>query len=93
MTGVQTCALPISIYKGILLLSLYSLGLAIPFIISSVIIKKFLIFSKKSKSYLDKIKKISGIILLITGILIVIGKLQVIGFYLIEFFPFLQKLG
>ena len=82
-----------SIYKGILLLSLYSLGLAIPFIISSLIIKKFLIFSRKSKSYLDKIKKISGVTLLITGILIVTGKLQIIGFYLIEFFPFLQKLG
>ena len=82
-----------SIYKGILLLSLYSLGLAIPFVISSLVIKKFLILSKKSKSYLGKIKKISGIILLITGILIVIGKLQIIGFYLIQLFPFLQKLG
>jgi cytochrome c-type biogenesis protein len=69
------------------------LGLAIPFVISSLIIKKFLIFSKNSKSYLNKIKKISGIILLVTGILIVIGKLQVLGFYLIELFPFLQKLG
>ena len=82
-----------SISKGILLLSLYSLGLAIPFVISSLVIKKFLIFSKKSKSYLNKIKKISGITLLITGFLIVIGKLQVLGFYLIELFPFLQKLG
>ena len=61
--------------------------------ISSLIIKKFLIFSKKSKSYLNKIKKISGVILLATGILIVTGKLQTIGFYLIEFFPILQKLG
>jgi cytochrome c-type biogenesis protein len=69
------------------------LGLAIPFVISSLIIKKFLIFSKKSKSYLNKIKKISGVILSVTGILIVIGKLQVLGFYLIELFPFLQKLG
>jgi cytochrome c-type biogenesis protein len=82
-----------SISKGILLLSLYSLGLAIHFVISSLIIKKFLIFSKKSKSYLNKIKKTSGVILLITGVLIVIGKLQVLGFYLIELFPFLQKLG
>jgi cytochrome c-type biogenesis protein len=82
-----------SIYKGVLLLSFYSLGLAIPFIFSSLIIEKFLIFSKKSKSHLNKIKKISGVILLITGILIVIGKLQIIGFYLIQFFPFLQKLG
>jgi cytochrome c-type biogenesis protein len=82
-----------SIYKGVLLLSFYSLGLAMPFVISSLIIKKFLVISKKSKSYLNKIKKFSGIILLITGILIITGKLQTIGFYLIEFFPILQKLG
>jgi cytochrome c-type biogenesis protein len=82
-----------SIYKGVLLLAVYSLGLAIPFLVSSLIIKKFLIISKKSKSYLNKIKKFSGIILLITGVLIVSGKLQTFGFYLIEFFPALQKLG
>jgi cytochrome c-type biogenesis protein len=82
-----------SIYKGISLLSLYSLGLAVPFIISSLIIEKFLLFSKKSKSYLSKIRKFSGITLLITGILIVIQKLQIVGFYLIQIFPFLQKLG
>jgi cytochrome c-type biogenesis protein len=62
-------------------------------VVSSLIIKKFLIVSKKSKSYLNKIKKFSGIILLITGILIVTGKLQTFSFYLIEFFPALQKLG
>ena len=82
-----------SIYKGVLLLTFYSLGLAIPFVVSSLIIKKFLLISKKSRSYLSKIKKFSGIILLITGILIVTGQLQTIGFYIIEFFPILQKLG
>jgi cytochrome c-type biogenesis protein len=82
-----------SIYKGIYLLSLYSLGLGVPFVISSLIIEKFLLFSKKSKSYLSKIKKLSGITLLITGILILIQKLQIVGFYLIQIFPFLQKLG
>jgi len=82
-----------SIYKGILLLSLYSLGLAIPFVLSSLFIKKFLIFSKSVKNYLINIKKISGIILIITGVLIVTGKLQILGFYLIEYFPILQKLG
>ena len=82
-----------SIYKGILLLSLYSLGLAVPFVLSSLLFKKFLIFSKSLKNYLIKVKKISGIILIITGILIVTGKLQILGFYLIEYFPILQKLG
>ena len=82
-----------SIYNGILLLSLYSLGLAVPFVLSGLLIKKFLIFSKSAKNYLINIKKISGIILIITGILIVTGKLQILGFYLIEYFPILQKLG
>lgn len=82
-----------SIYKGISLLSFYSLGLAVPFVLSSLLIKKFLIFSKKTRKYLNKIKKFSGIILIITGILIVTGKLQILGFYLIEYFPILQKLG
>jgi cytochrome c-type biogenesis protein len=57
------------------------------------LIKKFLIFSKSAKNYLINIKKISGIILIITGVLIVTGKLQILGFYLIEYFPILQKLG
>jgi cytochrome c-type biogenesis protein len=82
-----------SIYKGISLLSFYSLGLAIPFIFSSLLIKKFLVFSKNIKRYINKIKKISGVILLITGILIVTDKLQTLGFYLIEYFPIFQKLG
>jgi cytochrome c-type biogenesis protein len=82
-----------TIYKGILLLSLYSLGLAIPFVLSSLLIKRFLIFSKSAKKYLINIKKVTGIILIITGILIVTGKLQILGFYLIEYFPILQKLG
>jgi cytochrome c-type biogenesis protein len=82
-----------SIYKGILLLSLYSLGLAVPFVLASLLIKRFLLFSKSAKNYLINIKKISGIILIITGILIVTGKLQILGFYLIEYFPILQKLG
>ena len=82
-----------SIYKGVLLLGLYSLGLAIPFVLSSLLIKKFLIFSKSTKKYLMSIKKISGIVLIVTGILIVTGQLQILGFYLIEYFPILQKLG
>lgn len=82
-----------SIYKGILLLSLYSLGLAIPFVLSSLLIKKFLIFSKSAKKYLMTVKKISGIVLIVTGILIVTERLQILGFYLIEYFPILQKLG
>jgi len=82
-----------SIYEGVFLLSFYSLGLAVPFVLSSLLLENFLFFSKKTNKYINKLKKISRVILLITGILIVTDNLQVLGFYLIEYFPVLGKLG
>ena len=79
--------------KAILLLSSYSLGLAIPFILSGYLIQKFLLFSKNFKKNINLISKIGGIILLITGILILTNQLQVIGFYIIKIFPFMQNFG
>ena len=82
-----------SIGKGILLLSFYSIGLAIPFILSGYLMQKFLIFSKNFRKNINKVSKIGGIILLITGILIVTNQLQALGFYLLKIFPFLQNFG
>ena len=82
-----------SIDKGIFLLSFYSLGLAIPFIISGILIDKFLYFSKNFKRYLSKITKAGGIILLLTGIAILTGQLQILGFFILEYFPSLGNLG
>jgi len=74
-------------------LSIYSIGLAIPFILSGLFITKFLIFLKKTRVHIIKIQKVSGYILLITGVLIVTGKLQTLGYYLLDWFPILGKLG
>ena len=82
-----------SLIRGIILLSFYSLGLAIPFIISGLLIQKFIGVSKKLKSNMKLIVNISGYLLLVTGILILTNQLQTLGFYLIEYFPILQKLG
>ena len=86
-------SLETTLMKGIILLSIYSIGLAIPFILSGLYITKFLVFSKKTRIHIVKIQKISGYILLVTGVLIVTGKLQTLGFYLLDWFPFLAKLG
>ncbi len=82
-----------SLSKGILLLSFYSIGLAIPFILSGYLIQKFLIFSKNFKKNIKLVSKIGGIILLITGILIITNQLQALGYYLQEIFPFFQNFG
>ena len=82
-----------NINKGILLLASYSLGLALPFILSGYLIQRFLIFSKNFKKNLNVVSKIGGIILLITGVLILTNQLQALGFYLLNIFPFLQNFG
>jgi len=75
------------------LLISYSLGLAIPFVLSGYLIQRFLLFSKNFKKNINLISKIGGITLLVTGILILTNQLQAVGFYIIEIFPFMQKFG
>jgi cytochrome c-type biogenesis protein len=82
-----------NISKGILLLSFYSLGLAIPFVISGVLIDKFLFFSKSFRKYISTITKVGGAILLLTGVAILTGQLQVLGFFILEYFPSLGNIG
>jgi len=82
-----------SLNRGIILLVFYSLGLAIPFILSGYLIQKFLIFSKNIKSKMNIILKSGGALLLITGILMITNQLQAIGFYLLKYIPILQKIG
>ena len=79
--------------QGILLLAFYSIGLAVPFILSGYLIQKFLIFSKNFKKNINKVSKIGGSILLITGILMITNQLQAFGYYLLKIFPFLQNFG
>ena len=82
-----------SINKGILLLIFYSLGLALPFILSGYLIQKFLIFSKNFKKNINLVSKSGGFILLITGILILTNLLYALGYFLLNIFPFLQNFG
>tara|TARA_S200000501_G_scaffold83693_1_gene76131 strand:- start:520 stop:1227 length:708 start_codon:yes stop_codon:yes gene_type:complete len=82
-----------SVNYGILLLVFYSLGLAIPFILSGYLFQKFLSVSKNLKSNIKLINNIGGILLLITGILIITNQLQIIGFYILEYVPFFQNFG
>ena len=79
--------------RAIILLIFYSLGLAIPFVLSGYLIQKFLLFSKNFRKNINLISKIGGITLLVTGILILTNQLQAIGFYIIKVFPFMQNFG
>ncbi len=82
-----------SIGNGIFLLSFYSLGLAIPFVLSGYYMSRFLVSKKGFGKYYNRVTKSGGAILFITGVLIATNQIQVISYYILTTFPFLTSLG
>ena len=68
-----------TVLKGVLLLSIYSLGLALPFIIISFFINKIIKIMHHARKILIYVNKISGIFLIIIGILLITDKFKILG--------------
>jgi cytochrome c-type biogenesis protein len=64
---------------GIAMLAAYSLGLAIPFFISSLAIHRFLILFDRFKRFIPVVTRLSGIILMALGLLLVTGYFVVLN--------------
>lgn len=82
-----------SIWQGVALLSVYSLGLGIPFILAGLAINSFLGFFTKIRAHLHKIEMFSGALLVAVGVLIFMGDFNRLAIILIEWFPQLATLG
>ncbi|RZB34065.1 MAG: cytochrome c-type biogenesis protein [Desulfobacteraceae bacterium Eth-SRB2] len=66
-----------TVWQGIVLLAVYSAGLALPFIIISAFIHLLLIVIKKASRVLQYVNAIAGILLIIVGLMLVTNKLHV----------------
>jgi cytochrome c-type biogenesis protein len=64
-----------NIRRGILLLAVYSAGLAIPFLLTALGIGKFMTFYKNFRKYLHAVELFSGALLLFVGGLVFVNKL------------------
>lgn len=71
----------VTVYKGVILLAVYSLGLAVPFFLSALTIDNLSNYLQKISKYLPLISVISGILMMIMGILIFTNKLTVFSRY------------
>lgn len=71
-----------NIFKGIVLLAFYSVGLGLPFLISGLIIHKFFEYFKAVRKYFKVITAVGGILLIILGILLITGYFSSISSYL-----------
>jgi cytochrome c-type biogenesis protein len=64
-----------TIARGVLLLAVYSAGLAIPFLATALLISQFMVFYKNFRKYLHAVEVFSGALLLFVGGLVFINKL------------------
>ena len=71
-----------SVLKGILLLAIYSLGLAVPFLLTSLGIERFLKFYSRFRSHMHALEVVSGVLLIALGGLLVFGRFTLISNYL-----------
>src|SRR5437762_8724361 len=76
-----------SVSKGILLLSIYSLGLAIPFLLTALGIERFLSFYSRFRQHMHAIEIASGGLLMALGVLLVFGRFTLLSHY----FSFLNR--
>lgn len=70
-----------TVYRGILLLLTYSLGLGIPFFFSALAIHRFLVIFNRFKKYIRLFEIITGIFLFIVGTLIFFDRLTMLQKY------------
>ena len=82
-----------SLYKGMILLSFYALGLGIPFLIVAAFLSKMgntLLFLKRN---FELIERVMGLLLWTVGLLMLSGGFTDLSFWLLETFPYLGTLG
>lgn len=82
-----------SVSEAVILLSVYSAGLGLPFLLSAFGMRHFMKFAKRFRGHIGTLEKVTGGLLVVTGLLISFGTLQTLSYWLIEYFPALAELG
>ena len=78
--------------NGLVLLTFYSMGLALPFILVGLMIGKLIHIIKSLNKFMKLFQIFMGLILISTGILILNGSIQALGFKLNSILPSLELL-
>lgn len=76
-----------SVNKGILLLTIYSLGLAVPFLLTALGIERFMKFYSGFRKHMHAVEVASGVLLIALGLLLLVGRFTLLSHY----FSFLNR--
>jgi cytochrome c-type biogenesis protein len=79
--------------KGTLLLTFYSAGLGVPFLLAALAFEPFVRIIKRFRPYFGAIERVIGVLLVATGIGFLTGSIQDLSAWLLQSFPALANLG
>ena len=79
-----------TLWRGMVLLGAYALGLGIPFFASAVALNWFLAGSAKVRRWLLPLERAAGAVMLLVGVLLFTGRFAVISSFLAQFSPALE---
>jgi len=82
-----------TVTQGAGLLTIYSLGLGIPFVIAALAVEPFAAFLTHFRRHLHRVEQAMGALLVITGIAFLTGSITSMSVWLLETFPALGKIG
>lgn len=76
-----------TMWQGMGLLSVYSAGLAVPFLLSSLALDRFLGFFQRFRRWIPIVEKGSGVLLILLGVLLATGQMARLSAWLYQFTP------
>jgi cytochrome c-type biogenesis protein len=79
--------------NGIALLSIYSLGLGVPFLLTALFTNRFLAHMKRLRRWGRPIHIAGGVIMVLMGVAMLTGQLSTFSYWLLDVFPALARIG
>jgi cytochrome c-type biogenesis protein len=88
LAGILTlAAAQHTVGKGILLLSCYSLGLGLPFLLAAAMVNGFYRFFKGFRKHLHTVEVVSGVVMIAAGLMILTGSLTILSNWFSQWLP------
>jgi cytochrome c-type biogenesis protein len=79
--------------QGAFLLAVYAAGLGVPFLAAAAFSRPFMNLMRRFRAQMGVVEKVTGGLLVLTGIAFLTGGIERVSFWLIETFPILSQLG
>jgi cytochrome c-type biogenesis protein len=79
--------------RGATLLAAYSLGIGLPFLAAAAFAGRFLGFASRFRRHMATMEKVTGGLLVVTGVLFMTGQMATFSYWLLETFPAFQNIG